>query len=297
MRDEISAVIPTRNRPDLVYRAVRSALSQTYPAAEIIVVVDGPDEATARALAELDGARVKVVALPENVGPSGARNAGVREAKGTWIAFLDDDDEWLPSKLERQIEAARRSRFPFPVIATSFVARTGTRDTVLPKKALLPGEPIGDYLFYRASVLEKEGIVLTSTMMARKELLMKVPFPGDLRRYEDWDVVLRAARMDGVGFHVMQEALAIRHMEERGGNLSALCDWESSLDWIRQRRDLVTPRAYGGYLSTVVADQASRQREWRTFAPLLREMRRASGPGLSAYLLYLAMWLVPKRMR
>ncbi len=95
----VSVVIPTRNRPHLVGRAVRSALAQTLDAIEVIVVVDGPDEATLQALRQIDDARLRVKTLPRNLGPGEARNAGVGEAQSRWIAFLDDDDEWFPRNL------------------------------------------------------------------------------------------------------------------------------------------------------------------------------------------------------
>lgn len=297
MTATISAIIPTRNRPDLVCRAVASVLAQTLLPVEVIVVIDGPDEVTAGSLAKLGEPMVKVMALPGSLGPSGARNAGVREARGTWIAFLDDDDEWLPRKLEQQIEAALRLNVPFPVIASSFIGRTPSRDTLLPEKRFRPGQPVSEYLFHRESVFQKEGFLITSTLFARKALLEKFPFPEGLNRHEDWDVILRAAKMDGVDFEVLPEPLAIRYTGGRGDNLSRLCDWKSSFDWLRERRDLVTNKAYAGFIATIVADQASRQREWKAFVPLLREMHRFGPPGLAAVLLFLIMWFVPKGMR
>ncbi len=111
----VSAVIPTRGRPELLRRAVRSALAQTLREIEVVVVIDGEDSATKRALQELahEDGRVRVVALATSVGGSDARNRGVDAASGEWIAFLDDDDEWLPGKLQAQIDAmkARRRQF------------------------------------------------------------------------------------------------------------------------------------------------------------------------------------------
>ena len=99
----ITAVIPTRRRAGLVLRAVRSALGQTYPNVEVVVVVDGPDAETVETLQGLAESRLRVIALAENVGGSKARNIGVREAQGRWIALLDDDDQWMPEKLAKQM--------------------------------------------------------------------------------------------------------------------------------------------------------------------------------------------------
>ena len=94
----VSAVIPTRGRPELLRRAVRSALAQTLRDIEVVVVIDGPDPVTHGVLQELaqQDSRLRVLALPSSVGGSDARNRGVDAAAGEWIAFLDDDDEWLP---------------------------------------------------------------------------------------------------------------------------------------------------------------------------------------------------------
>src|ERR1700761_5560426 len=119
----VTAVIPTRNRPELVLRAVRSALGQTYSNLEVVVVVDGPDPATVAALEELRDPRVRTIALSRNVGGSEARNVGAREARGEWIALLDDDDEWLPEKLEKQMALAEASLFAHPVITSRLCAR------------------------------------------------------------------------------------------------------------------------------------------------------------------------------
>ena len=78
----VSAVIPTRNRPDLVCRAVRSALGQTYSSLEVVVVVDGPDPATVEALQALKEPRLRIVALEENVRRQ--RGAQHRSARGEW---------------------------------------------------------------------------------------------------------------------------------------------------------------------------------------------------------------------
>ena len=130
----VSAVIPTHNRPELVVRAAKTALNQTHPNMEVVVVVDGPDDSTSKALSAIPDSRLRVVTLPSSQGGSGARNAGVRAAKGEWIAFLDDDDEWLPRKIELQLAAARRSTHHIPVVSCRIIARTPLADYVWPRR-------------------------------------------------------------------------------------------------------------------------------------------------------------------
>ena len=100
----VSVVIPSYNRADLIERSVRSALGQTYEALEVIVVDDASTDHTSTVLAAIADARLRVVRHERNQGQSRTRNRGVQEAKGRYVAFLDSDDEWLPAKIERQLE-------------------------------------------------------------------------------------------------------------------------------------------------------------------------------------------------
>lgn len=102
----VSVIIPTYNRADLVGRAVQSALDQTYPVSEIIVVDDGSRDAT-RSVLEPFSDRIHYI-YQENQGVSMARNRALREASGELVAFLDSDDMWEPWKMEMQVSCFRR---------------------------------------------------------------------------------------------------------------------------------------------------------------------------------------------
>jgi len=103
---KVTALIPTYNRRTQVLRAIDSVIAQTLPVDEIIVVDDGSTDGSDETIRERYGPRV-VLIRQENAGVSAARNRGVREAKGDWVAFLDSDDTWLPTKIERQVEALK----------------------------------------------------------------------------------------------------------------------------------------------------------------------------------------------
>jgi glycosyltransferase involved in cell wall biosynthesis len=291
----VSVVIPTRNRPRLVSRAVKSALSQTYDPLEIIVVVDGPDETTVRELGKVRDLRLRILALPENVGPADARNAGVNEARGSWIAFLDDDDEWLPQKLETQIRAASHSPYAFPIVTCRFFARTPRGEFVWPRRA--PTEPLSDYLMARSGLLLGEGWIGAPTLLTKRTLLQKVPFTTGLRVHEDWDWLLRANVLEGTEIEFVPEPLVICYIQERRESASTRGTWQHSLDWIKESQHLITPRAYAGFIATVVSPIASRERDWSAFWPLLVDAIRYGKPRPIDFPLYLAMWLVPQQVR
>ena len=98
----VSVIIPTYNRQHTLLAAIQSALSQTLPPLEVLVCDDGSTDGSAEAVAALDDPRVRWLTGPHAGYPAVPRNRGLREARGEWVAFLDDDDVWLPEKLAVQ---------------------------------------------------------------------------------------------------------------------------------------------------------------------------------------------------
>jgi glycosyltransferase involved in cell wall biosynthesis len=99
----VSVVIPTYNRENLVGRAIKSVFSQTYGDFELIVVDDASKDNTREVIKSFDDKRIMYICHKENRGAPATRNTGIRIARGVYIGLLDDDDEWLPTKLEEQI--------------------------------------------------------------------------------------------------------------------------------------------------------------------------------------------------
>lgn len=145
----VSVVIPTLGRPQRVVCAVDSALRQSYAPLEVIVVVDGPDPETVRVLRGISDERLRLIVLDENVGGSEARNAGVREASGEWVAFLDDDDSWAAEKLELQMQAAASVWARYPIMSSRLLAHDPDGSRILPRRVYTTGENIPEYLFCR----------------------------------------------------------------------------------------------------------------------------------------------------
>jgi glycosyltransferase involved in cell wall biosynthesis len=108
-RSLVSVILPTHNRVGLLAGAVESVLAQTEQRFELIVVDDGSSDATPEYLAALMSRdrRARSIRLDAPRGGGGARNEGLRLSRGDWVAFLDDDDRWVPTKLEKQLAAVR----------------------------------------------------------------------------------------------------------------------------------------------------------------------------------------------
>jgi len=233
-RDEpeplISVVIPTINRPQLVARAVDNARRQGLREIEVIVVVDGPDEETLGALRPIDDPRLRVLPLRENVGVGGARHAGAYAARGRWIALLDDDDEWMPKKLEIQLETARCSRHRLPIITCRVIAVSQHGEVVRPQRCLTQGEALSEYLFCKTRLLGGEGLILPSTVLAPRDLLGQIRFRYRGAPFEGSDWLLRAVQHEGVGVEFVPtcEPLALWRCEDTRTRMSVTGNWRAA---------------------------------------------------------------------
>jgi glycosyltransferase involved in cell wall biosynthesis len=292
-------IIPTFHRPRLLLRAVESVLNQTLREIEAIVVIDGEDPETTKALDSIGDLRLRAMTLPPGVGCAGARNAGVGEARGDWVAFLDDDDEWLPRKLEIQIQTARQSAATFPIVACRLIARSEQGDLVWPLRTPAMDEPISDYLFCQSGLRGGEGLILPSAILTTRDLLRRVPFRAELPRHNDVDWLLRASAVAGVRvkFVPSSEPLAVWHIETNRPRISNTADWQYSLDWIRRNRAVVTPRAYASFVLIWASSTAARGRRWKAFWILPREAFALGKPRAVDLLAHLIIWLVPHNVR
>lgn len=186
----ISVVIPCFNRERRIAAAIHSALGQELAPLEVIVVDDGSADHSAD-VADDFGDPVRVLRTP-NRGPSAARNRGIEEAKGDWIAFLDSDDTWTPDKLTRQADAVSA----YPGVDLVFCdTRTVVGGKVdIPSRFDLGGvrdaavESRGDLLRFDRSLFSKlleESRVFTSAVLVRREL-PHLEFPQKYKGPEDW---------------------------------------------------------------------------------------------------------------
>ncbi|MBD2017633.1 glycosyltransferase [Microcoleus sp. FACHB-53] len=297
MEPLVSVVIPTYRRPLLVKRAVQSALAQTLSQIEVIVVIDGPEQSTREALTTIDDSRLRVIELPSNQGSCSARNTGVAAAQAKWVAFLDDDDEWMPQKLERQLEVVRSSQSSLPIATCYLVVRSPKGEAIWPRRPPAESEPLSEYLFVRNTLFQGEALIQTSTILTAKELLEKVPYRSSMQKHDDWDWLLRAINQEGVGIEFVSEPLSIWYLGENRPTLSSTYDWQSSFNWIQAARDLVTPRAYSSFILAEVSARAARTQDWKAFCLLLWEAIRQGSPTPADLCLYLGMWLIPPQTR
>lgn len=183
----VSVIIPTYNRSDLVQQAIDSVLAQTLPAFEIIVIDDGSTDDTEQAMRHY-GAQICYV-RQENRGESAARNRGIGLARGEYVGFLDSDDFWHPTKLERQLEVLQTDP------STGLVYCQALKIDAAGKR--LPGPIFSAEINSTPATFEnlcRKNLFAPSTVVMRRTLLDKVGgFDEAIQYGEDWDLWLRSA--------------------------------------------------------------------------------------------------------
>jgi glycosyltransferase involved in cell wall biosynthesis len=182
----VSVVIPTRNRSAMLAMTLRSVLRQQSVDLEVIVVDEASTDDTASMLAAVNDTRVSIIRHDTPHGLSAARNHGAFEARGQWLAFVDDDDLWAPDKLVRQIEAAEQAGRDW--VYTGSVNIEGWR-IVYSRPPLPPDDTVTALPRYNA--IPGGG----SNVMWRQSMWMKVgPFDTRFRGGEDWEMSIRSAQ-------------------------------------------------------------------------------------------------------
>jgi len=214
----VSVIIPTYNRKNLLKRALHSASSQTFVPQEIIVVDDGSSDGTKDWVLE----RFPYVRYiyQDNSGVSSARNAGIKEAKGSWIAFLDSDDEWMPDKLEKQETAINDSKEAWLCHTNEIWIRNGVRVNQMKKHQKYGGDVFENCLdICRIS---------PSSALIKKEVFEMVGlFDESLKVCEDYDLWLRITAVLPVIF--LDEQLIIKY----GGHADQLSRVDNGIEQYR----------------------------------------------------------------
>ncbi len=181
----VSVVIPTYNRKDIISRAINSVLNQTYENYEIIIIDDGSTDGTIEYIKNHFNSKIKCISQ-KNKGASAARNRGISEANGKYIAFLDSDDEWVESKLKDQFAFLDKN----PEIAL-LCGRTYRSDNVKRVNSSLSKSIVGN-LF---NTLFMHSFVSTPTVIAKKEVLDAVGgFDTSYKSAEDFDLWLKITK-------------------------------------------------------------------------------------------------------
>lgn len=189
---EISIIIPAYNNTKLLTQALDSVQNQTFEDTEVIVIDDGSKADFEPIINEYDDS-VLLITHEENQGAATARNTGIKAARGEYIAFLDADDLWHPTKLEKQYAVFENNTENLGIVYTGFVQRTVDNDQKITRPSVS-----GDIYIQE---LERDRIHPTSTVMIRRQCIERIgDFDASLPSRQDYDLWIRITEHYTVAF-------------------------------------------------------------------------------------------------
>ncbi len=209
----VSVVIPTYNRAYCIERAINSILNQTWKNLEVIIVDDASTDNTEQVIRGMSDERIRYIRYEENRGANHARNVGIENARGNYIAFNDSDDEWLPQKLEKQMKQLLLAERTEGNVGCAYCIVTkydnGKVVEVAPNISELGEEAFGDIYYFMQSNM----FISTQTLLMKKEVFEDVGmFNENLKRLQDWELLLRVAQK--YKFTLVQESLVNAYIQK-----------------------------------------------------------------------------------
>lgn len=265
----ISVIIPAYNQARYLADAVESVLAQTFVDYEIIVVDDGSTDETPAVAAQF-GEKIRYI-RQENRGLAGARNTGIRAARGEYIGLLDSDDAWMPAYIERVMAAAERSPRSAVIYCAAACMDQDGRDL---RQTVGYKEVAEDNLYH---ALLRSNFIIPSTVCLRRDAVERVGyFDESLRSCEDWDMWLRLLpdhQFTGladvlVRYRIHGSSLSANVAQMQASKRKVVekhfgADDQQYADWPDEKR-----RAYSGYYRYEVLTSVQMGRDWSKAASL-----------------------------
>lgn len=248
----ISVIVTTYERPKnltekVLKRALESIYNQTYTNIEILIVIDGISNSLINYINKIKKSSypIKVIELDGNLGAASTRNFGIEKANGKYIAFLDDDDDWINTKLEEQIY---------------FLKQNGDYGIVFSNVNLnakkYKGQRIGTFLFV-PNFRQRYGFVQTSTLILNSEIAKRIRFTEKLPRHQDWDYILKLYA-EGIHFFHYNKKL-VNYNNDLPDNLrlgrGESRAFEFSEEWVNERKSLLNESEVNGFYNKVIIPQ------------------------------------------
>jgi len=191
---KVSIIIPTYKRSHLIKRAVQSILNQTYQNFEIVIIDDSPDDETENAIREINDKRIKYIKNEIRAGFIRAKNQGVKEAseKSRYIAFLDDDDEWMPLFLEKTIKILKEKK---DIVVVSSYAELRDQKGKFIRNMTGEGNEFWKVCIGNGSVIKKEIFTKENIWFDEKNLFEDLDFGIRIAQNYKWETVPEVLRI------------------------------------------------------------------------------------------------------
>jgi glycosyltransferase involved in cell wall biosynthesis len=239
-----SVVIPLYNRANVIRETIASVTRQTFQDFEIVVVDDGSKDDPEPVIAAIGDPRIRLI-RQANAGGSAARNKGVHEARGQFIAFLDSDDAFLPDHLQKMKDLVQGGD---NVIAYSpiIVDRGEGRTFVKPPRPLRPGESMADYLMRDRGFVQTSGLVVPTRVAQRVQYRLGLPFG------QDTDFAIRL-QLAGCEFVMSDKPTVVWNDVFDASRVSSARKGNRITGWLEEMRPVISRKAYLGYRGWHVA--------------------------------------------
>lgn len=286
----VSVIIPTYNRAQLVGRAIQSVLNQTYQDFELIVVDDCSTDNTAQIVKGIGDERVKYIPHQVNKGASAARNTGIRAARGELIGFLDSDDEWLPEKLQRQVDKFDSASANVGLVYGGYVVIDDeTKRTIRQENPSKRG-----YVF--RGIL-REDFVGSPTPLVKRECFEKVGlFDEEMQFGEDWDMWVRIAQH--YEFDFLREMVANFYVSQHQITTDSIGVLQGfSKFWVKHQSHLSENPAVLAHHLKLVGQRYLIEREYTIARTYFAQAVRAKPRDMRLYIHLLAAFAVPSIYR
>jgi len=226
---KVSVIIPYYKNAEVIGRTLNSVLEQSHQNFEIIIVNDNsPDaEKLTQVISKLNRHEIRLINHNVNKKGSAARNTGMLNSTGDFIAFLDADDEWSKSHLEQMINLALNRPEKFCLYPKSIIKTSINNDLVLPENSIEANESVADYLFTTEGFIQSSGLFLKNPC--------EIWWDEKLVRHQDYDFIFKLEAAGYKFFHLSQPTVTI-HWEnnditKKGGT------WQFSLDYWQNHKD------------------------------------------------------------
>lgn len=230
---KVSCIIITHNRLEMLKRAVKSVMNQTYKDIELFVIDDASNDGTENYGKELINIGIKYIRIDpkDSKGGNYARNMGINYSTGDYVAFLDDDDYWLPEKIEKQVMYAKNHRD----VGMIYSGLAYEYDKKFLNYRSLPNPE------YQGDLIKKELYISpfasTITLFVKRDILQKIGgFDVNMRYWQEYELEIRLMQNTLVGF--VPEVLAVANRQGTVKRLTSQYDnWELSVDYLNKKHE------------------------------------------------------------
>ncbi|MFZ8802021.1 MAG: glycosyltransferase family 2 protein [Candidatus Calescibacterium sp.] len=209
----VSCIIPTYNRAHIVGRAIRSVLNQTYKNIEVIVVDDGSQDNTQEVVLSIKDERIRYIRLHRNFGAAFARNIGIANARGEFVAFLDSDDYFLPEKIEKQVELMLKDE-SIGVCYTEVYYELDNGELVYKESPRARGKIYEVFIYiFILPVFAK--IIALQTFLVRKQIFEKIVFDESMKVGSDAKFMIELSKIADFDFIPLPLCVIDRRKQEK----------------------------------------------------------------------------------